>query len=677
MGSVARAISAGLSILALASCSVLGASLDSLSSNDAQAACSAGQDLSSNPNACGSCGNVCKSDEVCANGQCSASCLSTNDPQHCGDCTTACQPTEVCGDGRCRVGCPDGQTNCGGSCADFQTDSKHCGNCDTACGPTDECVDGKCVIACKQQLIEPMTDPWGWSWDRNERAKSKFSDAVNTCTQFRGRLPTVSELYRVSATQSATVGQTLHTNLLWSADPVAPNHHARLKLSDASIAIGDGDDVATNYRCVCPPTPPKVYVGSNCYGAPKTNACGTLDGEGKLHNIDTKDRPAIPKSAAVWECALYGGHLATPVQLTEAIQQNISGLGSGGWLHTADDARYDRSTVLNWTDGTNFVFAGAADGKNALGFLAPTDSLPFRCVGENTAPPATPLVTTQWWSAGRRRIESADLPAATMIEAVDHCFQSGGHLPTMAELHEVIAQGAPGGSGTAVWTSDQMGWDNKNYTVGVTKWTGTDTAHLYGGENMSWSYKTPDVKLPYRCVYYPVDATYGGPSAESCAGGCMTIAPPGSSGAKSWFDSVDRDVHTVTAAIDVCQKVGGHLASERDLTEGIRGGLPNGTGKFLHTSDSMLGWCGTNNGGTCSFGGGGCGNFGGACGLFGWGRCNANPTCPVDIYVGTVKWSGTMPGFDDLWENNDNRRMEWSAASQEKPFRCMWTNELR
>jgi hypothetical protein len=654
---VVRAICVGLSLLAVASCSLLGASLDPLMAEGCSQCGAVCVDLRTNVTSCGACGNACKQGEACVEGQCRVSCpggqvacdslcyATSNDPRHCGDCATACKAGEVCGDARCSSTCPAGQTNCDGSCADIQTDAKHCGACGSACGANDECVEGKCLIACKTQLNQPLTDPWGWSWDGLERAASTFTEAANTCTQFRGRLPTASELHRVSATQSATVGQTIHTNPLWSLAPVSPGVHVRLRLSDAAV-LSEADATKTNYRCVCPPPLPKVYVANNCYGAPNANACATLDGEGGAHNLDTKDRPPIPKGAAVWECAFYGGHLPTTLQLAEAVQQNI-GPGSGNWLHSANEVRYDLGALVNWTDGQNFLFQYTAGTPNSMAWNVPTTPYAFRCIGENAAPPALPPVAEQWAGPGRRRIEAKDLPAGTLIQAVDHCFQSGGHLPTMAELNELVVQGAPGGSGAWLWTSDQTGSDGTNFTVAITKWTGTDTAHLYGGADMTWSYKTES--RPYRCVYYPVDAAYLGPPATSCAGGCATVASPGTSGAKSWFDNADRTGATVTAAIDACRKLGGHLPSERDLTEAIRAGLPNGTNAFLQTSDPMLGNCGLTEG-----------------------ACAA-----VNVLVGVVKWTAAMPTFDDLWENGPNARSTWGWSYEAKPYRCMWTNELR
>src|SRR4051812_47404071 len=105
---VVRAICVGLMLLAVVSCSFLGASLDALSS------------------ASGGCG-TCREGEACVEGQCRSSCLAgqvtcdsvcvatMNDPHHCGDCSVTCKADEVCGDGHCGSTCPTGQINCDGS----------------------------------------------------------------------------------------------------------------------------------------------------------------------------------------------------------------------------------------------------------------------------------------------------------------------------------------------------------------------------------------------------------------------------------------------------------------------------------------------------------------------------------------------------------------------------------
>lgn len=639
-----------------ASCTLVGADVDHLAAGDAVGSPACPQecqglcvDVMVSSAHCGACGNACQAGEVCVAGSCKIACpggqvecgglcfATSNDPRHCGSCEAVCKPGEVCGDGQCSSSCPTGQTNCGGSCADTRSDAKHCGVCGTACGPNDECVEGKCLIACRTQLNQPITDPWGWSWDGLERAAAPFTEAKQTCAAFRGRLPTVSELHRVSATQSATVGQTIHTNPLWSAAPAGgAATHARLRLSDSNIT-DSADTTANNYRCVCAPPLPKVYIGGNCYAASGSAApCVTLQDENKKHNLDTRDRPPVRKATAIWECGFYGGRLASTVQLTEYIQQGI-GPGSDEWLATSDEVHHQYGGLVRWSNGQNFLFQYTTT-SNSLSWSDNRTPRAFRCVGENFAPTPPPAIPGEWSGSQRRKVDAADQGAAQLIDAVDSCWKRGGHLPTMAELGEQVLQGLPGGTGAWLWTSDQTGHNSTNFTVAVTKWTGAGEAYLYGAGDMTWSYKTDS--RPHRCIFYPIDPGYAGPPAASCSGGCTMIPMPAGSAnanAKMWIDAFDRaPPATVTVAIDTCRKVGGHLATERDLTEAIRAGLANGSGVEIHTSDSEIG------------------NQGG-------------------LLVGVVKWTGTAPTYDNLWPANAT----WSWPYDARPYRCMWTNEVR
>ena len=645
---------------AIAACSVLGSSVDGYSggdpsSPDGAAPCPATStvcgglcvDTATNAQNCGACGTACKTGEACTGGQCVIACPGgqvacgglcfelSNDLQHCGSCTTQCKAGEVCGNGQCTTNCPSGQNNCSGSCADFQTDPKHCGDCATACGATEECVAGKCLIACKTQLNQAITDPWGWSWDGLERAATTWDKATATCTAFRGRLPTASELYRVSATQSATVGQTSNTNPLWSLVPYGPAAYVDVRLSDAAAAQTATTE-SLNYRCVCPPPLPDVYTGHNCFGV-ASGGCYGMNGENKRYNVDLQDRVALHKGGAIWECSYYRGHLAPPRLLAEAIQQGV-GPGSGQFLHTADEVQYQYDSLVHWTTGTDFVYDYTSGGPNSLSWTTTTSFLPFRCVGENYAAGAHPAtVPNEWTGPLGQKSETNDLPATTFIDANDQCWALGGHLPTSSELGELIAQGLPNGSGTPLWTSDETGYNGTNFTVAVKIWTGTAPNQVYEySTDLTWTYKHTGT-FPFRCIFYPIDTAYAGPAPAACGGTCATVALPGTSNAKMWLDNNDRaPPATATVAIDTCRQQGGHLASERDLLEAVRHGLPNGSTAWLWTSDPQVGTA-------------------------------------TSLQVGVSKWSAADTKFDDLYPTYTT----WDGPSAAHTYRCVFTNELR
>jgi hypothetical protein len=72
------------------------------------------------------------------------------DLENCGSCGVMCVGEEVCSDGVCT--CEGGETLCGETCHDLQTDNVHCGDCESPCslpqsGAT--CTDGLCgIVAC-------------------------------------------------------------------------------------------------------------------------------------------------------------------------------------------------------------------------------------------------------------------------------------------------------------------------------------------------------------------------------------------------------------------------------------------------------------------------------------------------------------------------------------------------
>ena len=127
-------------------------------------------DLQTDSTNCGSCGTLCGSGLVCANGscsnsgcdtgktECSGSCVNLqNDPGHCGSCGNACGSGEQCSVGLCiadgpcttPVGSSDADYQaCDGSCVDLNSDPSHCGACNTVCTGSDVCADGTCQASC-------------------------------------------------------------------------------------------------------------------------------------------------------------------------------------------------------------------------------------------------------------------------------------------------------------------------------------------------------------------------------------------------------------------------------------------------------------------------------------------------------------------------------------------------
>ena len=570
------------------------------------------------------CGKVAP-DCTAAELACGGSCIDpTNDNANCGMCGRACDQGLVCGNGQCAAACPSGQETCDSTCVDTQTDSTHCGDCTTTCAADQECRAGSCQLRCDVMLTAPVTDPWGFEWDGLERTASALDVATTTCAAFGGRLPSATELYRVSANQSGAVGQSFHTNYLWSTAPANHLDQATVRLSDATVTSTPATSALT-YRCVCAPPQPAFFGASRCSG-PAGGECFTL---GKV-NIDRSDRPAMRRSSAVAECAAEHAHLADLPQLVEGVFAGLP--GSGAAIATADSARYDLSTTLKWTTATGWTLA-ANTGYVGLSALAP-----FRCAGPGYVSGTHPVTVPNEYVAagGIYKSEMTDSAVLSWPAAHDACFSRGGHLPRATELAELIGQGLPNGTNTYLYTSDVNGHNGTQFLSEVEKWVGLDKRFSYeytgaATQTATWDYKT--TPQAYRCIYYPIDPTYVAPT--SCNGNCFALAP-GTGPARMTFDGTDRPAQLPGDAADTCRKAGGHLPSERDYTEAIRGGLPNGTGAQLLTSDQGIGNVAVGN-------------------------------------VTVVYWSSVDTTFDDQYPAHST----WVNPATSAPFRCMWTNELR
>jgi len=111
-------------------------------------------DLDTDSRNCGSCGNACTSGEAC----CEGSCITTQtDEANCGRCGNACGSGYSCVAGRCimtaepvnPIACRLGQTLCGTTCVNLDTDENNCGECGNVCRSGYSCSNGRCAsLAC-------------------------------------------------------------------------------------------------------------------------------------------------------------------------------------------------------------------------------------------------------------------------------------------------------------------------------------------------------------------------------------------------------------------------------------------------------------------------------------------------------------------------------------------------
>ena len=475
-------------------------------------------------------------------------------------------------------------------------------------------------------------DSWGYTWDGLERQAATWAVADAACKAKGGRLPTMTELYRVSGAGLSEVGNTYEVNYLWARTAWAASQHGRVRLTDGSTQ-GQADTTVSAYRCVWPNNTLGYFAGNHCYGPPGAECWKTNDG-GKRYNMDIYERPPVSFVAAYDECNFYHAHVPNTLDFAENTTLG-SGLpnGTNTWIWTTDASRYDIVDVVKWvgaqttydaSSGAYVSYAGKTGGPYR-----------FRCIGVGYDAGAHPnainneFVTPTTYLKGEKFDKGLTLYGAANTE----CFNNGGHLATERDMTELIRAGVQNGTGNWLWTSDASGYPNQQ----VVKWAGIypDYTNYYSAD-ATWVDRSGNYS--YRCSYYPIDADYAGPTGGKCVSGsdCFTAEKGGTAKIKVWADAFDRSPSSFIDAVKTCYGAGGHLASQRDFMELVRGGLTNGSNNWLWTSDS---------------------------------------TDTSGNVVIIMRWLGVDPNFTGLYSTyatNSNK-----TPTTKQAFRCVWTNELR
>ena len=473
-------------------------------------------------------------------------------------------------------------------------------------------------------------DSWGYTWDGLERQAATWSAADAACKSKGGRLPTMTELYRVSGAGLSEVGNTYEVNYLWAITQWDTSQHGRVRLTDGGTQ-GVADTTSSAYRCVWPDNTTAWFAGNHCYGPPGSE-CWATNEAGKRRNMDKYDRPPVSNMAAHGECNFYHAHLATQLDFAANVTVGLPN-GTNAWLWTADASRYDIVDAARWT-GTDLNFDGYS-GTYVTWYGEAGNVTRFRCIGVGYDAGAHPNAVVNGYKAPLVNVvvEAFDKGLTKFAPAVTDCFGNGGHLATERDLIEAVRAGLPNGTNNWLWTSDASRYD----ITQIMRWTAIDTNWTgYYSTYSTWAGRTDT--YAYRCAYLPIDADYTGPTDGKCVSGtdCFTTSTGGTVKSKAWADPFDRSPATYIAAVKACAAEGGHLATSLDVTELARAGLPNGSNNWLWTSDAVEG-SGQN--------------------------------------VLIMKWLGNDPLFDASYSNyatNSNK-----AASTTRPYRCVWSNELR
>ena len=563
---------------------------------------------------------ICE-DQECPEGEalCSAGCTDlASDADNCGQCGNMCGDGERCDNLLCveDLTCEGGLLECEEDvCSDPTSSVEHCGECGNSCEEDEECADSQCRPRCDTFLTEPITGGRGNIYGQ-EREAATWQAARDDCASFGGRLPTYHEARLVSGAGEAVVGAESAV-LLWTESESARNTALTVRMDNGARGAAAADTEVA-YRCMCPA--PSVAPGFRCAFPAADASCQSFATESVSLRLDRQNRTSLNSHGATRECLADGGRLATMQDLIRASNLGIAGTDTP--LTTADMRR------LAITTRTRLTTVAGAWATTDLFAINQISNAAFRCVSPDLSQ-ATLRTGESFFTGDLLSTDERDRPATTYLAALDACVAQGGHLPTQFELINTISDGLANGSNVDQWTASHMTDSPSTVLINLLRrWTLVESEYNFA----TYSEVARTASQPYRCIYYPI-VDEGTARPETCNGECQRLEL--GDGAVMWFDSTDRGALTLPAAFAACHAAGGRLPGERDLTEAIRLGLDGGlTANFL--------WSGTPS------------------------------DSPALMYV--VAWTGAD---NPNWTPAIGSTMAAAALTGARPYRCMWTNEVR
>ncbi|WP_154223375.1 hypothetical protein [Marinicella rhabdoformis] len=429
-----------------------------------------------------------------------------------------------------------------------------------------------------------VTDSWGNAWDGVERAAKPWLEASQICLAAGGRLPTITELYRVSGDYKSELGSSYETNFLWSQTWWDKTNKARVRLTDGAV----NNALTTNnnpYRCIWPSPSMSYFAGNHCMGEPGDGCWNHAGYSSNKVSMDKVERPAVSYVAATDECAFVNAHLADQQDFAENI---INGLpnGSNSWQWTSDHVRYDINSVVRWQDVDTTFDESNSSYVSWAGRSSSTNK--FRCVGVNEAIGPYPITLANEFIAPTTQVKAVDVTSAsaTYADSIDVCFNQGGHMAHSRDFMELVRTGLSNGPGPAgyAWTSDYSDADKTQ----VARWTSVDTEYTgYYSEYVTWAANNAATENQHRCVFYPIDSQYVHPPASSCnpSGlGCQTVENGAS---KIAVDLLSRAPASYLDATQTCMNLGGRLPNALQMNELMRAEEVSFPSPWLWTSDSV------------------------------------------------------------------------------------------